>query len=233
MQILRALPLATLLALSLLSFGCDSALPIDEGVLFRIIENLRCFQPCDRRGPVQYAVGIRLGEAVCTGSKQMNLSTQLPQMKKQLHDLGGLYNGESLVAARVQGNIGEYRVHAEWRLLSHANNNRSWVQQLLSRNNNERCLIFYTFRSPCKSRCLNETHNSNIINSVREVFNLVQRGAFVFDRVYEEVTNTTQRDELVRAWSNLGNIPTYHCYTKSCVYCSRDQNTWNRCTQDN
>ncbi|KAG6922809.1 hypothetical protein G0U57_000970 [Chelydra serpentina] len=216
-QVLGWMPRAGLLLLPLLlCFGPETAGSINPAMLRKIVDHVH------NNGGVnkQYAFAATLPHATCNNPQ--DVATYLPirqlaDMRNKIRPFGALYNPPSgnIVAARPREVItpsGKYTEHSEWRLLSGSN---SLVAQLTARTyGRNSCLIFFTFNSPCSTKCLREAGRSNIVGMTSAAFSPINNNfkAFVFQKIFDyDLKPVVTRQALLDAWHRLRDVPLLRC----------------------
>ncbi|GAA6229054.1 uncharacterized protein LOC108882529 [Lates japonicus] len=127
----------------------------------------------------------------------------------------------------------QYTDHAEARVLENI--------QPLADSSNANFLVFYSFYSPCGSKCTNMKNKNNIISKINKVVPKWKQYAFVFSRVFDKTGKgiTIDKAESVEALKQLGNSRIGHenifrCYKPKnkdfqCINCFMDKNVVEEC----
>ncbi|XP_056418956.1 uncharacterized protein LOC130360490 [Hyla sarda] len=145
-----------------------------------------------------------------------------------------IYEGKRMVVSSYdtfEKSNKKHTLHPEYRLLNP--DFHSPISRLLTDGLFAGCSIFYTFFSPCTSKCSLPDGNYNIIDKLSTIVGLPKDRVFIFKQVYQR--DTKQPSMVVwDSWKSLNNyirllrcsenncvqcfkndIPQYHCYTGS------------------
>ncbi|KAL7839141.1 hypothetical protein SRHO_G00257990 [Serrasalmus rhombeus] len=241
------------LLLSLLSSGIrdvEGLEPVDLTALQHIVRvinvhaNRAVSQVVPTSGPgsgpredVQYAMAVRITKNQCLqgfdGQGLGPLKTEVDNFKNTLNTKD-VYERQMVIAAKPQN-----QKYSEYRLL--IENEGKVIKKLLERRegrNDEDCVIFYTYNSPCLKTCLNEEEDNKkkerdakrknpketyrCIYSALDVFN-EHHGpkALVFSQIYREDMN---KIELSECLSKIAvRIPLIQCDNNNrCRHCKQD-----------
>ncbi|KAM3624023.1 uncharacterized protein V6R79_018180 [Siganus canaliculatus] len=147
-----------------------------------------------------------------------------------------IYQGINVVAAKFK-KAGAYTDHAEARVLDKI--------RPLADSSKGHFLVFYSYLSPCGSKCTNKSNRNNILDKVNQIITKWKNYAFVFSKVFDKTRNGTviNRHELVEALKQLGeskigqkNI--FRCYKPKtagflCIRCFRDGKLSDECVNNN
>lgn len=125
--------------------------------------------------------------------------------------------------------------HAEYRTLQHVN---TLVKK--QQKSTKDLMIFYVRASPCYKICTNQTHERNILSSIKEIQKF-SNYAFVFSDVFKpkEILEKNLRDSLERLGSSVGGLKNiFRCspYSKEaevrCISCYNKSGVTNTCVLD-
>ncbi|XP_036455159.1 uncharacterized protein LOC118827793 [Colossoma macropomum] len=195
----------------------------------------------NRREDFQYAMAVRIAKNQCLqGFNEQGLEplkTEVSNFKNN-PETRDVYEGQMVIAARSKNER-----HSEYKLL--IENERKVIKQLLESKqgrNDEDCVIFYTYNSPCLKRCLNEEADKKtrkihdkqttkgkkltgifrcIYNYLDELNSLQGPRAFVFSQIYRE---DVDKEELSDCFRKIADqIPLYQCDNNNrCRHCGQD-----------
>ncbi|XP_042564710.1 uncharacterized protein LOC122133180 [Clupea harengus] len=245
---------------SLISSGV-SAEEVDQNTLAKIIQFINTnYQPpgqTDSGDGVQYAVAINVPKEKCGPgfSEGGFLSVDSAKTVKEALENHNLYQGTQLVAATPKGEK-TTAVHSERALLmcEASSDAVTPVQNLLNKDQNG-CVVFYTYNSPCLDFCLNQAKDDNeqnrenkqnernqkkniestaapavkkcILKSLSVLTNHVGPKAFVFSRVYRKDENKPTLKAALKVVAE--QVPLYKCDAGSCVKCLSDGEIISQC----
>ncbi|OCT97296.1 hypothetical protein XELAEV_180095221mg, partial [Xenopus laevis] len=132
-----------------------------------------------------------------------------------------IYRGTKMVAASYLQIDNQHAVHAEARLLNGEGNAPSPVQDLINRNEDRGCVLFYTLNSPCTGLCVRIGGQYNILNKLN-VFDNINNRALVYNDVY--FADLTRKEDIVwAAWAAVNaRIGFYRCFNNRCVRCFKN-----------
>lgn len=131
-----------------------------------------------------------------------------------------VFNDANVTAAiplKVYANNGNlsYTDHAEYRVL-----------QTL-RGKKAKCLIVYTYFSPCLTKCLAANNRNNIIQMLKDVFKQkVGYKAFVYEKIYHKDSNIEQLYNMLK---QINSVPVYCCDNNGCTLFSEKGGLKQRC----
>ncbi len=159
----------------------------------------------------QYAVAINVPNDQCRPNfdpfkKNFLVKDQSDQVKPNGTKV---YRGHELITAGHSNDE-----HSEDLLMNPPNN--SPLTYLMNRRN-DGCVVFYTLISPCINRCLNNSHNKNIIQGLNKLRAYQGIKAFVYTYIYTNDQNKTNLSEKLQMIAD--RVPLYRCNQKSCILC--------------
>ncbi|KAI4885145.1 hypothetical protein NFI96_028892, partial [Prochilodus magdalenae] len=199
-------------------------------------------RPASGSGPredVQYAMAVRITQNQCIqGSNLQDLASLKKEVSDFKNTLTGrnVFEGQMIIAARDKN-----EKHSEYRLLLEGDGKviKKLLQNTAERND-EDCVIFYTYNSPCLDTCLNETADNvkrerdekrieqgkkpketyRCIYPALDIFTEV-RGpkALVFTLLYGEDPNNPKLSECLGKITE--KIPLYQCDNNRCRRCEQ------------
>ncbi|KAE8630971.1 hypothetical protein XENTR_v10001037 [Xenopus tropicalis] len=140
-----------------------------------------------------------------------------------------IYIGTQIVAASFLRLNNGGAMHAEARLLNGEGEAPSPVADLLNRNQDKGCVLFYTLNSPCTGVCARIGGEYNILDRLTDVFNRINNKALVYNDVYIGDLNR-KPDTVWDAWKEINaRIPFYRCFSRNCYRCFINNNPNNPC----
>nr|XP_023673626.1 uncharacterized protein LOC111847029 [Paramormyrops kingsleyae] len=156
---------------------------------------------------VQYSVGLQLTSDDCDSGSMTSVTANFAAVRNQMAN-EAVFNTAGVTAAipwKVYNNNGQLRYtdHAEYRVLKGLGRNQA------------KCLIVYTYFSPCLTKCLDEDNRNNIIWMLGDVFKQqVGYKAFVYDRIFYKDTDV---DQLYNVLKQINSVPVYCCDNNRCT----------------
>lgn len=180
----------------------------------------------DTKPDAQYAIAINVPKKQCTDetsnienvfSREEAARVKRIILNKTICDL--CTNSQNVIATRPISK----ETHAEDALLYPINN--SPMDRLLNRANQDRCVVFYTYNSPCVNKCISGRNNildglSNWKNKQKDNINV-----FVFQEIWHK---DTWRKNLEAEFQKINSIvPLYRYYKGECKKCENN-GKWNK-----
>ncbi|CAK6976327.1 uncharacterized protein LOC122979142 [Scomber scombrus] len=165
---------------------------------------------------------------------QVSVAVNIPEKDPKLEDV--FKNNKInkwVVTAKPIFNVKKKTDHAEAVVLEN-------IKPLVD-NRKGNFLVFYTFYSPCASKCTNKENKLNIIGKINEVFPKWTNKAFVFSKAFENTgvksiieATTESLEELGKSKIGRGNI--FRCYGPKtefkCINCFEGETVVQECVQN-
>ncbi|XP_065138283.1 uncharacterized protein [Paramisgurnus dabryanus] len=221
MVALRGLILVCLLQLSV-------QVDVNPAVLAKIIQYFdKNVQP---KSGAQYAIAISLSKEQCTDE---TFSIKTVFSKEEAKIVKDTINCDSQICELFTDSINVIAArpdlknpndHSEYRLLYNKNNGfpDSPMDKLLRNANENSCVVFYTFNSPCVERCIDG--NKNILEGLSNWKNKQKEGVNVF--VFRNIWHIDLKEDLTQKFQKIDNIvPLYRCHGAeqfNCIKCGDD-----------
>ncbi|XP_048016770.1 uncharacterized protein LOC125248692 [Megalobrama amblycephala] len=210
-----------------LCIQCDE-MPVNTEVLAEMIQYFdNKLQPTwyDQRGRIgysQYAVLIRVPYQQCTGQFSLD-SVFTNEVRNAFNDFKTnsrqrfyevTRGSVRLTAAKPSRPLGsEENDHAEFILIYHRDyTNRSPLEKILSMNNDDKCVVLYTYYSPCIEKCINGAYD-NILDGLSFWQESQTTGikAFVFQEIWPNDSTGVPEDQQ-QQFTKINNlVPLYRC----------------------
>ncbi|XP_056407740.1 uncharacterized protein LOC130303243 [Hyla sarda] len=141
----------------------------------------------------------------------------------------GIYEGQRMVVSSYLEQE-KFVIHAEYRLLDP--NFNSPITRLLSHQPTAGCAIFFSWDSPCVSKCLLHKGNYNIIDKLRTVNALPVDRVFAFGKVFWQ-DKERPKEEVWASWRSLDQyIGLMRCDANNCIHCFINGVQEDRCYND-
>ncbi|XP_072566794.1 uncharacterized protein [Paramormyrops kingsleyae] len=239
-----------------LSSSVVSADRVDLETLHEIIQVFESrYKPSERTDSgdgAQYAVAIKVPAEQCMENfDEKFLSYEdTDTVRNDLNDeTKRLYKGKKMVAARPKG-TGSTAIHSERALLICEDSSQAVtpVRDLLNKGDENDCVVFYTYNSPCLDYCLNQKNDNDqqnreraqkkrgktnvtpavkkcILDSLSILTDHPGPKAFVFSQVYRKDRKNTKLASALKEVAE--KVPLYRCNTNSCIECLDNNNNFN------
>lgn len=157
--------------------------------------------------------------------KYNNVQNGLNSKEKLFVDKG------KMVAAKPDFQEVKFTDHAEKRVLR---NMGSLVEESTGH-----FLVFYTFNSPCGTKCANPGHRFNILRDLKNMLPSWKKRAFVFTKVFQprDPEFKIKRADTIKALKELGKAIGYNIVlrcpeNKNCIKCFSGQHFVNACADE-
>uniref|UniRef100_A0A4W4DSD3 Uncharacterized protein n=1 Tax=Electrophorus electricus TaxID=8005 RepID=A0A4W4DSD3_ELEEL len=176
----------------------------------------------------QFAVAINVKAEQCsTNDLDQNFLDQYPSdvVKNNLAGVNKVFIGDRLIAARpkpIPGSNNNY--HSEYLLLINStlpNQEVPPIWHLLNTDNNG-CVVFYTYNSPCVKTCSTPNNCYSIIPALDMIKVHSGPKAFVFWQVWQHDNNSIKWKENIKSIND--KVPLYHCDATQCTLCVNKNN---------
>lgn len=133
-------------------------------------------------------------------------------------------NSQNVIATRPKSK----KIHAEVDLLypQRAPQRESPMHTLLEKANQDSCIVFYTYNSPCVHKCISGANN--ILNGLSNWKNKhKENNVFVFQSIWRK--DTWRQKTLADEFQKINKIvPLYRCYGIDMIcYKCEDNGQWN------
>nr|XP_023667251.1 uncharacterized protein LOC111843701 [Paramormyrops kingsleyae] len=237
-----------------LSSSVVSADKVNRETLAKIIQvfesRYKPSEQTDSGDGAQYAVAIKVPAEQCMENfDEKFLSYEDTDTVRNDLMTKRLYKGKKMVAARPKG-TGSKAFHSERVLLMCEDRIRTVtpVRVLLNNGDENDCLVFYTYNSPCLDYCLNQKNDNDqqnreraqkergntnvtpavkkcILDSLRVLTNHPGPKAFVFSQVYRKDRENTKLASALKEVAE--KVPLYKCNTNRCIECLDNNNNFN------
>ncbi|XP_072263372.1 uncharacterized protein [Pyxicephalus adspersus] len=178
----------------------------------------------------QYAYAAVFSKQECNNlsknnNRQILQNEKANEIANALNDDKIIYIGSQMVLAlcKKKETNKECNMHAEYRLLFPPPESKdSPVQQLLNKNSEADCAVFFSLNSPCVGVCTNTKHDDNIIEKLSEFNKFKNQKAFIYHKVYDkDIASKKIRKENI--WAGLMEInnkmTVYRCFPSKCLQC--------------
>lgn len=207
--------------------GCLLLSLLSSGIWASNVENLSKiikYVNDNYRTGGQYAVAINVSPEQCTSNFSPDSTNFLQEdppttVRNGINTENKIYIGNQLIAAKPRISQ-RYNIHSEYTLLNPPNPLESPMKNLLKKNQNG-CVVFFTYNSPCVRTCLNPNGQYNILKALDMIKNHNGPKAFVFNKVWHHDENKQNLASHLREIDN--RVPLYRC-DNTCVSCRSNGN---------
>ncbi|XP_056418955.1 uncharacterized protein LOC130360489 [Hyla sarda] len=143
-----------------------------------------------------------------------------------------IYKGKRMVVTshlRYKKSHKKHNLQAEYRLLE--SELISPISTLLTDGLFAGCSIFYSFYSPCTTKCSLPDGNYNIIDQLDTINGLPKDRAFVFGKaLWYDAERPSKSRQVWDSWRSLNShTPLFRCAANNCVQCFKNGVHQNHC----
>ncbi|KAK3520533.1 hypothetical protein QTP70_025028 [Hemibagrus guttatus] len=206
---------------------------VNPDVLARMIQYFADnVQPKTKDGqPAQYAFAITVPQAQCT-SEQSDIQTVFSREEAE-YVKNFISNGDTCVLCSQTGSESGIVIatrpnvprkeHAEHILLYPLGN--SPMNKLLAKTDQNSCIVFYSYNSPCVTKCIESA--DNILDGLSDWKNIRKdaMNVFVFEKIWQK--DAWRKDMAKDLMKIQDQVPLYRCNNTNEMECQKcvDQNT--------
>ncbi|XDV32783.1 hypothetical protein PO909_003506 [Leuciscus waleckii] len=193
-----AVPLRILL-LCLLHFStCAVGQDVNPEVLKSIVQRFQS----SLASLGQYTVAFRVERNICLEDSDFPDQNLLDQVRQIIQN-NGVYLSNNLIAAKADKDSHQ---HSEYRLKDHLS---SIVNSYVG--NIDKCVVYFTFNSPCLSKCLSDGRY-NIKASLRRLQRYNGIKAFAFQNIFAWEGGSDDRNAVINRLKWIArSLPYYQC----------------------
>uniref|UniRef100_A0A4W4DTN0 Transferrin-like domain-containing protein n=1 Tax=Electrophorus electricus TaxID=8005 RepID=A0A4W4DTN0_ELEEL len=164
---------------------------------------------------VQYAVAINIPAQKCAAGffpdqDKEFLAGNDPKTVKDCLNKRDIYESKTMIGAMPKNNA-----HSESRLLRRVGTGKSPMENLLNQQNDS-CVVFYTYNSPCLGTCLCGSSKYSILNLLKIFQNHQGPEAFAFKKIFGSESRKQRRECFAKVNKE---IRLYCCITGECKAC--------------
>lgn len=144
------------------------------------------------------------------------------EITEALNNDDKIYQGSQMVFATYKKEEEKnFQIHSEYRLLfPPLKNSVSPVQNLMNKNPEAVCAIFYTLNSPCLGKCANSTNPRNILEKLSDFQKFQNNKAFVYQQLFYWDVNNKGKDDIWDGLTQVNNkMDVYRCSLNKCFKC--------------
>uniref|UniRef100_A0A673KV54 Uncharacterized protein n=1 Tax=Sinocyclocheilus rhinocerous TaxID=307959 RepID=A0A673KV54_9TELE len=173
------------------------------------------------KADAQYAIAISVPQDQCTKEGAVIETVFSKENAKYVKDV--ITKGEKCVLCTTSSNViatrpnGTTKEHSEHILLYPLGN--SPMDKLLKKTDQNSCVVFYSYNSPCVTKCIQST--DNILDGLSNWKNMRKEGmnVFVFEKIWQK--DAWRKDMDKDLLQINAEVPLYRCNRKNVMECQK------------
>ncbi|XP_016317803.1 uncharacterized protein LOC107669886 isoform X1 [Sinocyclocheilus anshuiensis] len=173
------------------------------------------------KADAQYAIAISVPQDQCTKEGAVIETVFSKEDAKYVKDV--ITKGEKCVLCTTSSNViatrpnGTTKEHSEHILLYPLGN--SPMDKLLKKTDQNSCVVFYSYNSPCVTKCIQNT--DNILDGLSNWKNMRKEGmnVFVFENIWQK--DAWRKDMEKDLLQINAEVPLYRCNRKNVMECQK------------